>query len=185
MLDIKWIKENADYAKERLATRQKDFSAEIDKLLALDVERRTLIADTEAKKAEQNKISKSIPMLKKEGKDTAPIFAEMKALSDTVKAETEKIAAIDTEMENILLSIPNVPNAQVPIGKDDKENAEIRRWSTPREFNFEAKPHWDLGKDLKILDPDTAAKVTGTSAVGIRKQSLFATRNASSSNLGS
>ena len=161
MLDIKWIKENAEYAKERLATRQKDYSAEIDKLLALDVERRTLIADTEAKKAEQNKISKSIPMLKKEGKDTAPIFAEMKALSETVKAETEKIAAIDTEMENILLSIPNVPNAQVPIGKDDKENAEIRRWSEPRNFEFEAKPHWDLGKELGILDPDTAAKVTG------------------------
>ena len=100
-------------------------------------------------------------MLKKEGKDTAPIFAEMKALSDTVKAETEKIAAIDTEMENILLSIPNVPNALVPIGKDDKENAEIRRWSEPRSFEFEAKPHWDLGKELGILDPDTAAKVTG------------------------
>ena len=88
MLDIKWIKDNAEYAKERLATRQKDFSAEIDKLLALDVERRTLIADTEAKKAEQNKISKSIPMLKKEGKDTAPIFAEMKALSETVQVSS-------------------------------------------------------------------------------------------------
>ena len=162
MLDIKWIKENADYAKERLATRQKDYNAEIDKLLALDVERRTLIADTEAKKAEQNKISKSIPLLKKEGKDVTPIFAEMKTLSETVKAETEKIAAIDTEMENILLSIPNVPNAQVPIGKDDKENAEMRRWSTPRDFGFEPKPHWDLGKELNILDPDTAAKVTGT-----------------------
>ena len=74
MLDIKWIKENAAYAKERLATRQKDYSAEIDKLLALDVERRTLIADTEAKKAEQNKISKSIPLLKKEGNCHHHIF---------------------------------------------------------------------------------------------------------------
>ena len=162
MLDIKWIKENAEYAKTRLATRQKDYSAEIDRLLALDVERRTLIADTEAKKAEQNKISKSIPMLKKEGKDVAPIFAEMKALSETVKAETEKIASIDTEIEGLLLSIPNVPNEKVPVGKDDSENAEMRRWSTPREFGFEAKPHWDLGKELGILDPDTAAKVTGT-----------------------
>ena len=162
MLDIKWLKENAEYAKTRLATRQKDYSAEIDRLLALDVERRTLIADTEAKKAEQNKISKSIPMLKKEGKDVAPIFAEMKALSETVKAETEKIASIDTEIEGILLSIPNVPNEKVPVGKDDTENAEMRRWSTPRTFDFEAKPHWDLGRELGILDPDTAAKVTGT-----------------------
>ncbi len=161
MLDIKWIKENADYAKERLATRQKDYSGEIDRLLALDTERRALIADTEAKKAEQNKISKQIPLLKKEGKDVAPIFAEMKTLSETVKAENEKISGIDAEIEGILLSIPNVPNAQVPIGKDDKENAEIRRWSTPRAFNFAPKPHWDLGKELGILDPDTAAKVTG------------------------
>ena len=162
MLDIKWIKDNAAYAKERLATRQKNYDAEIDRLLALDVERRTLIADTEAKKAEQNKISKSIPMLKKEGKDVAPIFAQMKVLSETVKAETEKIAGIDTEIEGILLSIPNVPNAKVPVGKDDSENQELRRWSEPRAFGFEPKPHWDLGRELGILDPDTAAKVTGT-----------------------
>ena len=162
MLDIKWIKENATYAKERLATRQKNYDTEIDRLLELDVERRTLIADTETKKAEQNKISKTIPQLKKEGKDVAPIFAEMKALSDTVKADNEKIAGIDAEIEGILLSIPNVPNEKVPVGKDDSENAEIRRWSEPRTFEFEPKPHWDLGKDLGILDPDTAAKVTGT-----------------------
>ena len=162
MLDIKRIKENPELAKERLATRQKDFSAEIDRLVELDVERRALIADTEAKKAEQNKISKQIPLFKKEGKDVAPIFAEMKVLSDTVKAETEKIAAIDDEIERTLLSIPNMPNEKCPIGKDDKENSEIRRWSTPRDFGFEPKAHWDLGKDLGILDPDTAAKVTGT-----------------------
>lgn len=161
MLDIKYIKENPDEVKARLATRQKDYSKEIDRLLELDVERRALIADTEAKKAEQNRISKSIPQLKKEGKDVAPIFAEMKELSDNVKVDTDKIAAIDAEMTNTLLSIPNMPNKLDPIGKDDTENAEIRRWSEPRKFDFEAKAHWDLGKGLGILDPDTAAKVTG------------------------
>ncbi len=161
MLDIKYIKENAEEVKARLATRQKDYSAEIDRLLTLDVDRRALIADTEAKKAEQNRISKTIPQLKKEGKDVAPIFAEMKELSDNVKADTDKIAAIDAEMTNLLLSIPNLPNKLVPIGKDDSENVEMRRWSTPREFDFDPKAHWDLGKDLGILDPDTAAKVTG------------------------
>lgn len=161
MLDIKYIKENPDEVKARLATRQKDYSKEIDRLLELDVERRARIADTEAKKAEQNRISKSIPQLKKEGKDVAPIFAEMKELSDNVKVDTDKIAAIDAEMTNTLLSIPNMPNKLDPIGKDDTENAEIRRWSEPRKFDFEAKAHWDLGKDLGILDPDTAAKVTG------------------------
>ena len=161
MLDIKRIKENPEYAKQRLATRQKDYSAEIDRLLELDARRRALIADTEAKKAEQNKISKQIPLFKKEGKDVAPIFAEMKALSETVKAETEKIDAIDGEMQSLLLSIPNIPNETVPVGKDDSENKELRRWSEPREFGFEPKAHWDIGKDLKILDPDTAAKITG------------------------
>ena len=161
MLDIKFIKENPDLVKARLASRQKDYSAEIDRLLELDVERRALIADTEQKKAEQNRISKQIPALKKEGKDVAPIFAEMKALSDTVKAENDKIAAIDTEIENILLSIPNTPNEKVPVGKDDTDNVELRRWSEPTAFDFDPKPHWEIGKDLKILDPDTAAKVTG------------------------
>lgn len=162
MLDIKQIKENPNFYKARLATRGKDFSEEIDKLLALDTERRALIADTEAKKAQQNKISKNIPQLKKEGKDTAPIFAEMKTLSDEVKAETDKIAAIDTEIENILLGIPNTPSDTVPVGADDSENVEIRRWGTPTEFAWEPLAHWDIGKNLGILDPDTAAKVTGT-----------------------
>ena len=162
MLDIKRIKENPEEAKARLATRQKNYDAEIDRLMALDVERRALIADTEAKKAEQNRISKTIPQLKKEGKDVAPIFAEMKTLSETIKTDADRLAAVDTEIETILLSIPNMPNATVPVGKDDSENKELRRWGTPRDFGFEPKAHWDLGKDLGILDPDTAAKVTGT-----------------------
>ena len=161
MLDIKLIKENPEEYKARLATRQKSYDAEIDRLLELDIARHALITDTEQKKAEQNRISKSIPMLKKEGKDVAPIFAQMKELSDTVKADTEKINAIDTEIENILLSIPNAPNPKAPIGKDDTDNAEIRRWGEPRAFSFEPKAHWDIGRELGILDPDTAAKVTG------------------------
>ena len=162
MLDIKQIKENPQFFKDRLATRGKDFSAEIDRLLELDEKRRSLIADTEAKKAEQNKISKSIPQLKKEGKDTAPIFAEMKTLSDEVKAETEKISALDNEIETILLGIPNTPSETVPVGADDSENVEVRRWGTPTAFAWEPLAHWDIGKNLGILDPDTAAKVTGT-----------------------
>ncbi len=161
MLDIKFIKDNPDLVKARLASRQKDYSAEIDRLLTLDVERRALIADTEQKKAEQNRISKQIPTLKKEGRDVAPIFAEMKKLSDEVKAENEKISAIDNEISTILLSIPNTPNEKVPVGKDDTDNVELRRWGEPKDFGFSPKAHWDIGKDLGILDPDTAAKVTG------------------------
>ncbi len=161
MLDIKFIKENPDLVKARLQGRQKNYDAEIDRLLALDVERRALIADTEQKKAEQNRISKQIPQFKKEGRDVAPIFAEMKMLSDTVKADTEKISAIDAEISAILLSIPNTPNEFVPVGKDDSDNTEIRRWGEPTAFSFAPKAHWDIGRELGILDPDTAAKVTG------------------------
>lgn len=161
MLDIKFLKENTEYAKERLKLRNHDYSAEIDEAIALDAERRTLIADTEAKKAEQNRISKQIPALKKEGKDVASIFEEMKALSDTVKAEFAKIDEIDKRIADILLSVPNIPNPTLPVGNDDSANVEIRRWGEPTKTDFEPKAHWDLGKELNILDPDTAAKITG------------------------
>lgn len=161
MLDIKLIKENPESVKERLKTRNKDYSADIDRLLELDVQRRALIADTEQLKAKQNAVSKQIPQLKKEGKDTTAIFEEMKQISERVKADSERIASDDAEIENILLSIPNLPNPSVPIGPDDSANVEIRRWGTPTAFDFAPKAHWDLGADLGILDPETAARVTG------------------------
>ena len=161
MLDIKFIKENAAYVKQRLLTRNKDYSADIDRILEADISRRALISDTEQLRAKQNSVSKEIPKLKKEGKDTAPIFEEMKQLSDKVKADTEKIDALETEIENLLLSIPNLPDESVPVGADDSENVEIRRWGEARNFDFEPQAHWDIGNRLGILDPETATKVTG------------------------
>lgn len=161
MLDIKLIKENPVFIKERLMTRNKDYSAEIDKLLECDSVRRSLIADSEAQKARQNTVSRLIPALKKEGKDTAEIFAEMKDLSDRVKSDNDKISELDSEIERILLYIPNLPHESVPVGPDDTANVEVRRWSVPRMFDFTPLPHWDLGASLNILDPEAAAKVTG------------------------
>ncbi len=161
MLDIKVIKENPELVKAKLATRQKDYSADIDTLLELDVKRRALISDTEAQKAKQNATSKLVPQLKKEGKDVAPLFEEMKVISDAIKKDTEIISELDEQIQNILLSIPNIPSDATPEGKDDSDNVEIRRWSEPRQFDFEPKAHWDIGADLGILDPETAAKVTG------------------------
>ncbi len=162
MLDIRRIKENPELVKERLATRNKDYSAEIDRVLELDELRRSLIADTEALKAKQNATSKLIPQMKKEGKDTTAIFEEMKAISEKAKADTEKIAAADDEIRQILLSIPNIPSDTTVVGKDDSDNVEIRRFGEPTAFPYEPKAHWDIGADLGILDPETAAKVTGT-----------------------
>lgn len=161
MLDIKFIKENAEYVKKRLLTRNKDYSADIDRILEADISRRALISDTEQLRAKQNSVSKEIPKLKKEGKDTAPIFEEMKQLSDKVKADTEKIDALENEIENLLLSIPNLPDESVPVGADDSKNVEIRRWGEARNFDFEPQAHWDIGNRLGILDPETATKVTG------------------------
>ncbi len=162
MLDIKVIKEQTEWVKERLKTRNKDYSAEIDRLLEADAARRALIADTEDLRAKQNVVTREIPKMKKEGKDTTAIFEEMKQISDKVKADSDRIAALDDEIRTTLLAIPNLPDESVPIGKDDSANVEVRRWGVPREFDFEPQAHWDLGAKLGILDPETAAKVTGT-----------------------
>jgi seryl-tRNA synthetase len=88
-------------------------------------------------------------------------MAEMKALSEKIKEDDAELAALDTEIETLLLNIPNVPDDSVPAGKSSDDNVEVRRWGTPRSFDFEPKAHWDIGKDLDILDPETAARVTG------------------------
>lgn len=161
MLDIKIIKENPDFVKERLSTRNKDYEADIDRLLEYDTERRVLISENEALKARQNSVSRMIPVLKKEGKDTGEIFVEMKGISERVKKDNEKINELEAEIERILLLIPNLPHESVPLGADDSANVEVRRWGEPREFDFNPLPHWELGAALNILDAETAAKVTG------------------------
>ncbi len=161
MLDLRFIKENTEYVKERLATRGKDYSEDIDKILALDTERRALITETEQLKAKQNAISKQVPLMKKEGKNTDQLFAEMKEISEKTKADSAKIDEFDAEIERILLSIPNTPHASVVNGTDDSANVEQRRWGEPRKFDFEPKAHWDIGSNLGILDPERAANVTG------------------------
>lgn len=161
MLDLKVIKENTQHVKDRLAARGKDYSQDIDKVLELDTMRRTLIAETEQLKAKQNAITKQVPIMKKEGKNTDELFAEMKELSDKTKADSAIISEYDAEIEKILLSIPNTPHDSVVIGPDDSANVEQRRWGEPRKFDFEPLPHWDLGAKLNILDPERAANVTG------------------------
>ena len=161
MLDIKLIRENPDEVKARLLTRQKDYSAEIDRIIELDEPRRSLITATEQIKARKNAVSKQIPAMKKEGKDVAPVFEEMKKLTDEMKDDEERLAEADAELERILLTIPNLPHPSVPVGKDDSENVEMRRWGEPRQFEFQPKEHWTIGAELGILDPDSAAKVTG------------------------
>ena len=161
MLDIKRIRENTKEIKEALNNRNENLSDTIDKLLALDDERKQLLQKKEALRAEQNKISKEIPLKKKNGEDVSETFQEMSKLKEEIKVDDEKLSKIEEKIKNNILLIPNIPDKSVPLGKDDTENIEIKKHLVPTEFNFEPKAHWDIGKNLNILDPETAAKVSG------------------------
>lgn len=161
MLDIRYIRENTNYVKERLNKRSEDYTELIDKAVELDEKRREIIIRNEELKAKQNSVNRSIPALKKSNKDLSSVFQELKDIADTIKEDNRLQNEIETELEDILLSIPNIPDDSVPVGKDSDDNIEIRKWSKPTEFDFSPKPHWDLGKELCILDPETAAKVSG------------------------
>ncbi|MBR2734755.1 MAG: serine--tRNA ligase [Clostridia bacterium] len=162
MLDIKFIKENPEKVKKAMRDRQKPMDAIIDEILTLDKKRHEIIIEAETMKCEQNAINKKIPAMKKSGEDTTELFAKMKEISSRISQKNKELGDVESRQRELLLSVPNVPNDAVPYGKDDSENPEIRRWGTPRNFDFEAKPHWEIGKNLNILDPERAAKVTVT-----------------------
>ncbi|HPZ00928.1 MAG TPA: serine--tRNA ligase, partial [Clostridiales bacterium] len=161
MLDIKVIREDPERVKKAVKSRNMNLDAEIDELLAIDTERRQMTARGDALKQKQNEASKKIPALKKAGEDTSALFAEMGRIKADVKELDKLQSELEARQKAILLEIPNLPDTSVPLGKDDTENVEIRRFGEPTEFDFAPKAHWDLGKDLDILDPEIAAKVTG------------------------
>lgn len=160
MLDVKRLRTDLDEVKTALKKRCKEY--DLDKFTEIDTKRRALIQEVEELKSKQNADTKQIPILKKEGKDTSALMAEMKELSDKIKELDTEVKAVDEEIRNFLLSIPNTPNALVPDGKDDSMNEEIRKWGEPTKFDFEPKPHWEIGEEFDILDPETAAKITGS-----------------------
>ena len=161
MLDIKLIRENPDRVKQAMKNRNGDYDEIIDRVLACDEKRRELNSKADALKAKQNQASKHIPQIKKQGGDVSAILAEMNEIKAEIKGMDAEIAQVEAEQKELILSIPNIPNETVPIGKSDADNVEIRRWGEPKQFDFEPKAHWDIGKDLGILDPETAGKVTG------------------------
>jgi len=158
MLDIKRIRNNTKEVNE-LLRRRGDYS--VDEIVKLDAERRELLTKAEEGKAKQNKVSKQIPSMKKEGKDVSELLKEMKELSNTVKEDTNKVSIIEQKINDLILSIPNTPNKDVTVGKDENDNKEIIKVGTPREFDFELKAHWDLGVDLGLLDFERAVKISG------------------------
>ena len=160
MLDIKILRTEPEKIREALKNRCNDL--DITPAIELDKERRVLLTDAEQKKAKQNEITKKIPAMKKAGENTDEIFAEMRKLSDEIKEDDAKISEIDEKLRDFMLKIPNIPNASVPVGADDTENVELRKFSEPKTFDFEPKAHWDIGTDLDILDFDRGAKIAGS-----------------------
>lgn len=160
MLDIKRIRANKEEIKELLSRRNGNF--DIDKVIELDEKRREMIFQVENKKMRQNEVSKDVPRLKKEGVDVSDLFKEMKSLSDEIKELDVLVKDLDDEIRELLLHIPNTPNAEIPVGKSDEDNVEIRKVFEPRKFDFEVKAHWDLGTDLDILDFERAVKISGS-----------------------
>jgi len=160
MLDIKILRQEPEKIKEALKKRNNDL--DITPAIELDAKRREILSDVEEKKATQNAISKKVPQMKKAGEDTTEIFKEMKELSDKIKVLDDEVREIDAQLRDFMLRIPNIPNETVPVGADDSENVEVRRFGEPRKFDFEAKAHWDIGTDLDILDFERGTKLTGT-----------------------
>jgi len=135
--------------------------ADVSGLIELDAKRRELMQEAEQLKARRNEESAKVPAMKKAGQDTTELMAEMKKVGAQIKELDEKIAAMDEEMNSMLLSIPNIPHESVPEGADDQDNVEMRRWGEVPSFDYEPKAHWDIGEGLNILDFATAGKITG------------------------
>jgi seryl-tRNA synthetase len=159
MLDLGYVRQNLEFVRQKLNERgASDLLGDFE---ALDSERRKVLVEAESRKARRNQMSAEIAALKKQGKDAAALIAEMKQLGTEITDFDREAAARDERLRAVLERIPNLPHESVPVGKSAEDNVEIRRWGQPRQFEFEPKPHWELGPNLGILDFDRAAKIAG------------------------
>ncbi len=159
MHDLSYFREHLDVFADM--AKKRGIVLDLDGFRALDKERRELITSTEQLKAQRNKASDEIARLKKARENADALLAEMKQVSDRIKSADERIAQLDAKQRELLLTIPNVPPASVPVGHSAAENVEVRRWGTPPKFDFTARPHWEVGERAGILDLTAATKVTG------------------------
>ena len=159
MHDLSQFRANLDAYAARLATR--GFQLDVTQFREMDAERRAAVTETEQLKAQRNAESLEISKLKKQNVDTTDRQQAVRAIGERIAALDERVKALDENFRELLAGIPNIPHESVPIGRTSDDNIEVRRWGTPRQFDFEPKAHWDLGPELKILDLERAAKITG------------------------
>ncbi|WP_125715098.1 serine--tRNA ligase [Companilactobacillus kedongensis] len=161
MLDIKLIRQNPDWAKEKLAARSIP-NEEVDELLDLDKNRRDLLVQTETLKEKRNTVSQSIAQKKRNKENADQEIADMQQVGADIKSLDAKLEEVNDKMNYILVRLPNFPDDSVPVGPDESTNKEIRKWGTIPTEGFKPKHHWDIGEQLGILDFDQAAKVSGS-----------------------
>ncbi|WP_207883158.1 serine--tRNA ligase [Pseudomonas sp. 30_B] len=159
MLDSKLVRTQPQEVAERLATR--GFTLDVARIEALESQRKTVQTRTETLQAERNSRSKAIGQAMKNGEDVAPLKAEVNRMAEELEAGKRELDAIQVELDNLLLNIPNLPHESVPVGEDEEQNVEVRRWGTPRSFDFEIKDHVALGEKHGWLDFETAARLSG------------------------
>jgi seryl-tRNA synthetase len=160
MLDMRFIRENPELVEESM--KKRNMESPIEKFKGLDDKRRDLLYEAEQLKHKRNVNSDKIGELKRNGEDASNLIAEMQDVSQKIKELDQKVADVEEKLNDLLLGIPNIPHESVPVGSDEEDNKEVRKWGQPRKFDFEYKAHWDIGEDLDILDFERGGKVTGT-----------------------
>jgi len=162
MLDIELLRKNPEFVKERLRLRKEDYPRLVDEALRLDEERRSILKDLEALRAERNALSKEIGKRKSKGEQTAELEGKVKEIKEKIEGLEDKLFKVEEQLKGVMLSIPNIPHQSVPVGKDETENVEVRRWGVPRDFDFEPKAHYEIGEALGILDFERGASLAGS-----------------------
>ncbi|WP_438447522.1 serine--tRNA ligase [Gorillibacterium sp. sgz5001074] len=161
MLDAKLLRNEPDRVRQAMQNRGKPLD-DVNRFADLDTKRRELLQEVEQLKNRRNTVSQEVAVKKRAGEDAEPLILEMRDVGDRIKVLDEEVRVAEAELEQVLLSIPNVPHASVPVGRSEEDNIEVRTWGEPAAFGFEAKPHWELAQNLDILDFERAGKVTGS-----------------------
>jgi seryl-tRNA synthetase len=163
MLDQRFVRENLEVVRQAIADKNEKMN--LDDFIALDERRRALLRDSEGLKQQRNTVSEEIAQMKRNKEDATATIEAMRAVSAKIKQLDADLAEVQEKLHDLLIRIPNIPHESVPVGKDESDNEEVRRWGTTQEVDFERKPHWDLGEQLDIIDFQRAGKISGSNFV--------------------
>lgn len=168
MLDLKFIRANADIVRDAVANKGE--KADIDRILELDKKRRDIIGEVEKLKSERNAVTAEIARMKKAGDDASELISDMKSMGDKIAGLDEELREVESEINERLLWVPNIPHDTVPVGKTDADNVEVRKWGELKTFDFQPRPHWEIGEMLDGIDLARGAAVSGSGFYFLRGQ---------------